>query len=192
MNAEATNRRRWIAVAGAALAGCAGVPLATMARLATLRPDDLLAADPRQVSVALDVDARVKPAAGRAPVVDLALEPVDPAAFAPLELALPSEPDPTPVRDLGLAAPAPGRHWLVYRLTEPAARDLALAQATMRRAREAKHKGRLSLEVRNDWIAEFYPVARGSAASTWLRLARADGYFELWSGRIPATAPRTT
>lgn len=186
--------RRGLFAAGAlfALGGCAGVPLRTMAKLATLQPADLMVADPRVFAVALDVDARVQPGPGRTPVVDLALEPVEAGAFAAQKFALASEPYAVPQSELGLRAAKPGRHWLVYRLTPAAAADLEKAQAVMRGAREAKQRGRLTLAVRNDWIAELVPAARGTETSTWVRLARADGFFELWSGRIPANAGRTT
>jgi hypothetical protein len=181
-----------VVTAGAvALAGCAGVPLRTVARLRTIRPHDLLAADAREFGVALELDARVKTASGRAPVVDLALRPVDDGAFRALVLVLDCVVEPAAPRELGLRAARPGGHWLVYRLADDSARDLAIAQATIRDARDRKLRGTLSVGVRNDWIAEVHPIAVGSEASTWVRMKRSEGYFELWSGRIPALPART-
>ena len=185
-------RRALVVIAGAiALAGCAGVPLRTVARLRTVRPDDILAADAREFGVALELDVRVKPASGRVPVVDLALRPVDDGAFRPVILVLTCTADSASPRELGLRAAKPGRHWLVYRLAEDSARDLAVAQATIRDARDRKLRGTLAVGVRNDWIAEVYPVAVGSEASTWVRMQRSEGYFELWSGRVPPLPVRT-
>jgi len=181
-----------LATAGAiALAGCAGVPLRTLAQLRTVRPDDLLAAGAREFGVALELDARVKTAAGRVPVVDLALRPVDEAAFQPVILVLACAAEPASPRELGLRAARPGRHWLVYRLAEDSARDLAVAQATIRDARDRNLRGTLTVGVRTDWIAEVYPVAVGSEASTWVRMKRSEGFFELWSGRLPPLPART-
>jgi len=189
---RSARRRALVAAAGVvALAGCAGVPLRTVARLRTVRPDDLLAADAREFGVALELDARVKSASGRAPVVDMALRPIDEGAFRPLVLVLECVVDTAAPRELGLRAARPGRHWLVYRLAEDSARDLAVAQATMRDARDRKSRGTLSVGVRNDWIAEVHPIAVGSEASTWVRVKRSEGYSELWSGRIPALPVRT-
>jgi hypothetical protein len=187
------DRRRALAViAGTiALAGCAGVPLRTVARLRTVRPDDLLAADAREFGIALELDARVKTASGRVPVVDLALRPVDDGAFQPLILVLACAAEPASPGELGLRAARPGRHWLVYRLAEDSARDLAVAQAKIRDARDRKLRGTLAVGVRNDWIAEVYPVAVGSEASTWVRMKRSEGFFELWSGRVPPLPVRT-
>lgn len=179
-------RHALVALAGILVLGaCAGVPLRTLARLRTLRPDDLLAADPREFGVALDVDARVKAASGRSPVVDLALRPVEESAFAPLVQVLACEPETAVPRDLGLPKPRSGRHWIAYRLAEPSAHDLAIAQSKIREIRERKRPATLSVSVRNDWIAEVYPAALGSEVSTWVRMKRAEGYFELWSGRVP-------
>jgi len=57
--------------------------------------------------------------------------------------------------------------------------------------RDRKLHGTLAVGVRNDWIAEVYPVAVGSEASTWVRMKRSEGFFELWSGRVPPLAVRT-
>jgi hypothetical protein len=186
-------RRRTVlaVVAAAALGGCAGVPLRTMVRLRTIGADDLLAADPRDLGVALEVHAQVRAAAGRSPILDLSLRPVEDGAFPPVVKALVFEPEPGSPRDLGLPVARPTRHWLVYRLAEPSARDLVHAQGTIREAREKKRRGTLSVGVRNDWIAEVYPAAVGTEAATWVRIKRAEGYFELWSGRVPALPART-
>lgn len=185
--------RRALVVAGglAALGACAGVPLRTMARLRAIRPEELLTTDVREFGVALDVDARVKPATGRSPTVDVALQPVDDGAFRPVVHALACEPEPTSAHDLGLPARRSGRHWLVYRLSEASARDLGQVQAAIRDARDRKRRGTLSIGVRNDWIAEVHPLAVGSEASTWMRIRRSDGFFELWTGRVPSLPARS-
>jgi hypothetical protein len=94
-------------------------------------------------------------------------------------------------RDLDLPVARPTRHWLVYRLAEPSARDLVYAQGTIREAREKQRRGTLSVGVRNDWIAEVHPAAIGTEAATWVRMKRSEGFFELWSGRVPALPART-
>jgi hypothetical protein len=183
-------RRRTLVAAGGGvlLAGCAGVPLSTMARLRRVGPDDLLAADARDFAVALEVDAKVKPASGRGPVVDLSLDPVEAGAFPQVAYVLACDPALPLPREFGLREAKPGRHWLAYRLTDAAARDVASAQQVIREVRAAKQRGRMSLSVRLDWIADVYPQVRGTEASTWVRLRRADGFVELWAGRVPARA----
>jgi hypothetical protein len=159
-----------------------------MVRLRSVGPDDLLAADARDFAIALEVDAKVKPSSGRGPIVDFTLEPVEEGAFPPVSHVLACEALPAAPRELGLREAKPGRHWLAYRLADAAARDVADAQRAIREVRAAKKRGRMSLSVRLDWIADVYPQARGTEASTWVRLRRAEGFVELWAGRVPVRA----
>ena len=66
----------------------------------------------------------------------------------------------------------------------PTARQMAELQQKLRDMRAAKQKGSLAIGVRIEGIAEAVPQYATTRIETWMRVAAADGFFELWSGRI--------
>jgi hypothetical protein len=183
-------RRAALAAAAAiAIGACGGVPMRTMAKLAISGPDEFLGADPRDVRVALDVDTRVKPQAGRVPVLDVALVP---ASGATRSWSIPLEPDPASAGGQGLRAPRDGRHWLVWRLPEPGVRDFREMQAALKAMQANDESGSLAITVRQDWIGDGWPALKQDRIETWVRTRSADGYFELWSGRVGDAARERT
>lgn len=174
-------RSMLLATAALALAACAGVPMRTMAKLALAGPDEFLGADPRDLRVALDVDARVKPQPDRVPMLDVALVPT---SGAKRSWSIPLEPDPASAGAQGLRAPRDGRHWLVWRLPEPGVRDFREMQAALKAMRAKDESGSLAITVRQDWIGDGWPALKRDRIETWVRTRTADGYYELWSGRV--------
>ena len=84
-----TLRRGLLLAAGAAgLAACGGIPLTALPRLARLS-GELLAADPAQFMVALQVDARLVPPPGAAPQLVILVKPKVAGAFEPVDKKLP-------------------------------------------------------------------------------------------------------
>lgn len=168
--------------AAALVAGCAGVPLTTTARLLAKGSDYLAGADPVQLRVALDVDARIKAAVATPPLLRLVLKADGAAPDFVREIPLVA--DATEPAQLGLPAAAPGRGWMVWRLDADGARQMAELQQKLRDMRAAKQKGSLAIGVRIEGIAEAVPQYATTRIETWMRVAAADGFFELWSGRI--------
>ena len=189
MKAWSQPRRRMMLRAGAAsavlaTAGCAGVPLRTIAKLRSMRPADLLEADPREFRVAFDVDARVHAAAGKAPALDVVLTPEETGA-AVRSWTLPLVDDPASAVTTGLPTPAPGRHWLVWRLSETGSIVLVDFQREIKAVRARGGHGSIAVTVRREWVAAASPVVVGTRVHAWARLARGDEFVEIWSGRVP-------
>lgn len=188
--AFAVRRRTLAAASGASAllaAGCAGVPVATVARLAAFRPETLLDADPADLRAGLNADARLRPKPGQAPQLAVAVRPAEPGTFAPLDRSIALQVDDgDPVR-LGLAPARPGRQWLLYRLDAQGVVALQEVQELLRAARSAKpkpHRGSLTINVRHDGVGGAAPELRDTRLETWLRVTAADGFFKLWEGRL--------
>lgn len=164
-----------------ALGACTGVPIRTMAKLAVAGPDEILGADAQTLRVALDVDMRVKPVDGRAPVLDVAL-----VADSGMKRtwSIPLEADPVPGVAQGLRAPRAGRHWLVWRLPDAGVQDFREMQALLKPMLAKDEIGSLLLKVRQDWIGDGWPALRQDRIATWVRTRASDGYYELWTGRV--------
>jgi hypothetical protein len=172
-----------VAVA-ASVAGCAGVPLATVAQLAMKGQGYLADADPAQVRIALDVDARIKAAAIKPPSLNLVLKPEGADAGATFTRDIALVPDATDSTRLALPAAGAGRGWLVYGFDAAGARQMAELQQRLREMRSAKQKGSLAISVKVDGVEEAFPQFAATELATWMRVAAADGFFKLWSGRI--------
>lgn len=182
---DAWQRGLLFAAATLALASCSGVPMRTMAKLAMAGPDEILGAEARDLRVAIDVDARVKVGAGRAPALDVAL-----VADSGMKRnwTIPLEPDPVAAAAQGLRTLRGDRHWLVWRLTEAGARDFREMQALLRPMLKKDEIGSLLVKVRQDWIGEGWPALKDDRIETWVRTRESDGFYELWSGRVADAA----
>jgi hypothetical protein len=172
-----------VAVA-ASVAGCAGVPLATVAQLAMKGQGYLADADPAQVRIALDVDARIKAAALKPPSLNLVLKPEGGDAGAAFTRDIALVPDAADATRLTLPAAGAGRGWLIYGFDAAGARQMAELQQRLREMRSAKQKGSLAISVKLDGVEEAFPQFATTELATWMRVATADGFFKLWSGRI--------
>jgi hypothetical protein len=178
-------RRRAVLVAlGLALAGCAGVPVTTVARLATKGPDYLLDAQPLDLRVALDVDERIRAAATKPPVLVVVLKSADSDAAPVVERNIPLAVDTAPAAGQGLPPAGAHRGWLVWRVDPAGARQFAEVQQRLRDMRAAKQKGSLGLGIKLDGIAEAFPQYMSTEIATWMLIRPEDGYYKMWSGRI--------
>ena len=188
------NRLAFLAAALAAsatlLAGCAGVPLTTSARMLAKGNDYVIRADPAQLRIALDVDERIKAAAAAPPMLHLVVR-TDSAHPAPdFVRDIPLVADRADPVQLGLPAVGAGRAWMVYALDAAGARQMAELQQRLAAMRAGKQKGTLAIGVRIDGVAETVPQYATTRIATWMRVAAADGFFELWSGRIADAAAK--
>lgn len=164
--------------------GCGGVPLAAIPRLAQLS-GQLLDADPAQFMLALQVDARVQPPAAAVPHLHLVVKPKVAGAFDPVDKKLPLALSTATVATSGLAAPGPGRRWLIYSLPPATQVELQKVQALMRQAQalpSAQRGGSLAMGVEQKDLAITDPALSRTRWSTWMQLKRSEGFFEVWNG----------
>lgn len=169
---------------GAALGGCMGVPISSLPRLSQLS-GQLLDADPGEFMVALQLDARVQPPAGAVPLLHIQIKPRVPGAFEPVDKKLPLAMHSATVATMGLAAPGPGRRWLVYSLPPATQAELQRVQSLMRTAQALpgpQRGGSLAMGIEQSSLAITDPALARSRWSTWLQVRRSEGFFEVWNG----------
>lgn len=170
----------------AALAGCGGVPLRALPRLAQLS-SSLLVASPAEFMVALQVDARLTPPPGAVPLLVLKLTPKVAGAFEPIDKKLPMQLAVVSGATLGLDAPAAGRRWLIYSLPPATQAELQRVQTTVRQAQAApgyQRGGNLAMGVEQDSLVTTDPALARTRWDTWLQVKRSEGFFEVWSGTL--------
>lgn len=170
----------------AALAGCGGVPLRALPRLAQLS-SSLLVASPAEFMVALQVDARLTPPPGAVPLLVLKLTPKVAGAFEPIDKKLPMQLAVVSGATLGLDAPAAGRRWLIYSLPPATQAELQRVQTTVRQAQAApgyQRGGNLAMGVEQDSLVTTDPTLARTRWDTWLQVKRSEGFFEVWSGTL--------
>lgn len=169
----------------ATLTGCGGVPLKALPKLMQM-PNQLLAAHPDEIKVALQVDARLTPQPGAVPMLVVQLKPKDPAAYPAINQKLPLQMVVSSTATPGLPAPPSGRRWLIYSLPAASQAELQRVQTMVRdaKARTDHPGGTLSLGVEQDALAQAitHPTLARTRWDTWLQVSRADGFFEVWSG----------
>jgi hypothetical protein len=168
------------------LAGCSGVPLRSIPKLLQLN-SQLLEANPAEVMVALQVDARLVPPPGAVPLLIIKLTPSDPAAFAAVDKKLPLQVAVTNTATMGLDAPPAGRRWLVYSMPASTQAELQAIQSTIRKAKTdpaRKSGGTLGMGVEQDSLVSAVtdPTLVNTRWETWLQTKKVDGFFEVWSG----------
>ena len=178
-------RRRGLLMAAlASLAGCGGIPLGSLPKLARLS-GQLLEADPAQFMVALQVDARVVPPAGAVPLLHIQLKPKVEGSFAPVDRKLPLAMTLATSATLGLDAPGPGRRWLVYSLPPATQAELQKVQAMVKQAQSQtgyQRGGTLALGVEQKDLAVTDPALARTKWTTWMQVKQSEGFFEVWSG----------
>lgn len=179
------SRRHWLgASALLALGACGGIPLRTLPRLAQLS-GQLLDADPAEVIMALQVDARLAPPPGAMAWLQVRLTPHQPAAFTPVDARLPLAMSQHAGAVSGLDPAPRGRRWLIYSLPEPTQAELRRVQATIRQAQQRPGNqggGTLALGIEQQDLAHVPPDLAHTPWQTWMQVGRADGFFLLWEG----------
>jgi len=165
------------------LSGCGGVPLRSVPRLLQLQ-NQLLEANPAEIKVALQVDARLLPPPGAVPLLVLKLTPREPAAFQAIDKKLPLQLSVATQPTLGLASPAPGRRWLIYSLPAATQVELQRVQDTIKRAKTTGSGGSLGIGVEQDSLAAAVtdPALLNTRWDTWLQTRQQEGFFEAWQG----------
>lgn len=166
--------------------GCGGIPLRSMPRLIKLQ-DDLLDMSPSEFMVAIQVDARMTPPPGAAPVLHLSIHPPETGAFEPIDKKLPMQFAVASANNLGLAPPPADRRWLIYSFSPESQSELALVQSAIKQLhtkQTGKRGGRIAVGIAQEGIAVRDPAFVNTRWESWLQTSRREGFFELWSGTV--------
>ena len=169
-----------------ALASCSGIPLRSLPRLLALH-EQLLQASPAELMLAIQVDTRMTPPPGAAPVLQLSIRPAQAGAFEPVDEHLPLRVTTASPDALGLPMPAADRGWLVYSLAPESQQELQRLQSHFRRVQAqsaGKGGGTLSVGISQEGMAVRNPALAGTRWETWFQTRRQDGFFEIWSGTV--------
>jgi hypothetical protein len=165
------------------LSACGGVPLRSVPRLMQLQ-SQLLEANPAEFMVALQVDARMVPPPGAAPLLVIKVTPREPATFAAIDKKLALQLAVASGATQGLEPPPAGRRWLLYSMPAATQAELRQIQDTIKRAKAGAQGGSLSVGVEQDSMAAAVtdPTLANTRWDTWLQTQKSDGFFEAWSG----------
>ncbi len=168
------------------LAACGGIPLHSLPRLMKLQ-SELLAANPSEFMLAIEVDARLTPPAGAAPILQIDVRPAEIGSFEPIVRKLPMRFSMATANSLGLATPSAHRRWLIYSLPPESQAELARIQAFFRhRGSDTSNKkgGTLSVGIAQEGVATNDPALAATRWESWLQVSHREGFFELWSGSV--------
>lgn len=192
------------ALAAALLGACSGVPLTSIPKLLRLS-GQLLDANPAEFRVAVQLDARMAPTPGGAPVMEVVIEPAVPGAFEVVNKKLPmrlvngqaspstaTATDTTALRSFGLQAAPPGRRWLIYSFTPESQAELVRVQTTAKRLQQDKQTGsgpgkgggKTYIGIAQEGIAARDPAFANTRWESWLQTRQSEGFYELWSGTV--------
>jgi hypothetical protein len=168
------------------LAACGGIPLRSVPQLVSLQ-GKLLDANPAEFMLAVQADTRLSPKADQVPVLRLAIKPREPGQFEAVDKALPMR---LSILQTGLDGlePAPAnRRWFLYTFSPESQAELAKFQAYFKKIRDeqkGKGGGSVSISISQEGVAARDPALADTRWESWLRVSRADGFFEIWSGTI--------
>ena len=181
----APRRRMLILFASAALAACSGIPLTSLPRLVSL-PDELLHADPSELVLAIQTDARVVPPAGTAPQLLIQIHPRVSGGFAPIDRKLPLVYS-SGSRPAGLPSAGSQRQWMVYRFGPEEQAELARLQAQFQKARsqgQGSPGATFGVGIEQESLAPGNPRLVTTLWESWLQTSTKTGFFEIWSGTL--------
>jgi len=170
----------------ALLAACGGIPLRSIPQLVSLQ-GKLLDANPAEFMLAIQADARLAPKPDQAPKLLIAIKPREPGAFEAIDKALPMQLSILGTGLDGLPPVSANRRWFLYQFTPETQAELARIQAQFKRLRDeqkGKGGGSVSIGISQEGMAARDPALADTRWESWLRVSRADGFFEIWSGTI--------
>lgn len=168
------------------LIACTGIPLRSLPRLLKFQYE-LLNANPAEFMVAIQVDARMTPPPGAAPVLHLTIRPSEAGAFEIIDRRLAMRVSAASANALGLAPAPVDRRWLIYSFPPESQADLLRIQnyfKTIRAQKQGGGGGSISVGIAQDGVASRDPALANTRWESWLQTSKQDGYFELWSGSI--------
>lgn len=171
------------------VAACGGIPLRSVPQLISLQ-GKLLDAKPEEFMLAIQADTRLSPRPDQVPVLRLSIKPKEPGAFEAVDKELPMRLSMLQTGLGGLTDAPPGRRWFLYSFSPESQAELTKFQEYFKRVRdEQKAKGSggggsVSIGISQEGMAARDPALANTKWESWLRVSRADGFFELWTGTI--------
>ena len=170
----------------ALLAACGGIPLRSVPQLISLQ-GKLLDANPAEFMLAVQADARLTPKPDQVPMLVIAIKPKEPGAFEPIDKKLPMRLSILGTGLDGLPPASANRRWFLYHFTPETQAELSRIQANFKRLRDemkGKGGGSVSIGISQEGIAARDPALADTRWESWLRVSKADGFFEIWSGTV--------
>jgi hypothetical protein len=167
------------------MAGCAGVPLLTIAKMATLNPQDVIMGDASQYMIAFDVSSAVKTKSEHVPSIMIESRPNVAGDFPIFERALAFEEVKAGVAIPNLKPASSGRKWIVYRLS-PTGREghadfLRYVESVKNRPNKLGGVS-LNMAIPLDFLAEIMPRTNDDHVEALVQLKASSGFIKLWSG----------
>lgn len=175
------------------LASCAGIPLTTMVRMATIEPSDIILGDAGQYALAFDVDQKVIPRKESTPTLDIAVRPNVEGDGLVFERQMQFEIAKDNPALLGLAPSKTGRQWIIYRLSAAGRKDHVdfLQYVETQKTRPIRRGGaNLTASFSLDFIADLIPQSADDRVEAWVQLKTTTGFLKLWSGNSKTLAKK--
>ena len=176
------------------LASCAGIPLMTMAKMATIEPSDIIFGDAGQYALAFDVDQKVMPREKSIPTLDVAVRPNVEGDIPAFERKMQFEIAKDNPALLGLSPSKAGRQWFIYRLSQSGQRDHVdfLHYVQVQKNRPNPRGGaKLTFSFSIDFIADLIPQNADERVEAWVQLKTTVGFLKLWSGNSKMLAKKS-
>jgi hypothetical protein len=170
------------------LTACMGIPISSIPKLYSLQ-SQLLDSNPSEFMLAVQIDAKMTPPAGSAPVLHIKITPDTPGAYVPIDKKMVLRVVSTEPAKYRLPAVNASRRWMIYALPPEGQAELAQVQAMFRTLRAKKQAGdtsknSLSLGIAYEELAVNAPQFANTRFDTWLQAIAKDGFCELWSGTV--------
>lgn len=183
--------RRWLGacLTVALLGGCAGVPWSTLWRMRDFGPADLVRLDPAHLRAAVQLPVAVDLKNGVTTLaIGLTRKDGGKKKFVlPLRRVAEGR-----AVDPGLPPAGDSRHWLLFRLTAEGVQSFRHLQDELHAGADAYREAVISVHFDLAEASERQLAAQSAKPpalpfSLWLRLRTADGFFELFGGKIRFT-----
>ncbi len=190
-----------LAMVCALLTACSGIPVSSIPRLLNLNAQ-LLDAKPAEFTIAIQIDARLTPPPGSAPVLEVTVVPNGASSFDDINKKIPLslsdtgtgiQADTNPLAiSLGLQAAPKGRRWLIYNFAPTAQAELVQIQNTIKKLISDKKAGsgpgrgggKMSVGIAQDSMIGRDPAFASTRWESWVQTRKTEGLFELWSGTV--------
>jgi hypothetical protein len=174
-----------VVLATLGLSACGGIPIKSIPRLLNLQ-NEVLNLNPRELKLAVKVDAQIVPPASSVPMLEISIKPAREGGFGPVSKRLPlqfeSSSSPT-----GLSPAEKDRKWMVYALTVESQEELRLLQATIKKLmaeRSSNGGGSMTVAMHQEGLAPEDPRLANTKWESWIQTDSKTGYFELWLGTL--------
>ncbi len=176
------------------LASCAGIPLMTMLRMATIEPGDIIFGDAGQYALAFNVDQKVVPRKESIPTLDIEVRPNVEGDAPVFERQMQFEIARDNPALLGLAPSKTGRQWIIYRLSPAGRKDHIdfVQYIETQKTRPVRRGGAaLTASFSLGFITDLIPKNADERVEAWVQLKTTTGFLKLWSGNSKTLAKKS-